>query len=220
MDILPFHFYMPHNWLAKETGSLLTQSYPLSLWECTLAWKIPWMEEAGGLQSMRSLRVGHDWATSLWLFTLTHWRRKWQPTPVFLPGESQGRGSLVAAVCGVAQSRTRLKRLSRSSSSRKVLPMRNLPQGMHGSSNRLEKDKSVCSPQGNFHAKCLGIHVTEHRPVSKTAFIGLLLVHLRLTILVLSLFHYLTINFHSSFITYSLENGRKDISVSIFQSGS
>ena len=28
-------------------------------------------------------------------FTFTHWRRKWQPTPVFLPGESQGRGSLV-----------------------------------------------------------------------------------------------------------------------------
>ena len=44
-----------------------------------------------------------------------HWRRKWQPTPVFLPGESQGRGSLVA-VYGVAQSRTRLKRLSSSSS--------------------------------------------------------------------------------------------------------
>ena len=30
-------------------------------------------------------------------------------TPVFLPGESQGRGSLVAAIYGVAQSRTRLK---------------------------------------------------------------------------------------------------------------
>ena len=42
-----------------------------------------------------SLRVRHDWATSLSLFTFTHWRRKWQPTPVFLPGESQGRGSLV-----------------------------------------------------------------------------------------------------------------------------
>ena len=40
-------------------------------------------------------RVGHDWATSLSLFTFMHWRRKWQPTPVFLPGESQGRGSLV-----------------------------------------------------------------------------------------------------------------------------
>ena len=61
----------------------------------TLDWKIPWMEEPGGLQSMGSLRVGHDWATSPSLFTFMHWRRKWQPTPVFLPGESQGRGSLV-----------------------------------------------------------------------------------------------------------------------------
>jgi len=61
----------------------------------TLAWKIPWTEEPGGLQSMGWLRVGHDWATSLSLFTFMHWRRKWQPTPVFLPGESQGRGSLV-----------------------------------------------------------------------------------------------------------------------------
>ena len=61
----------------------------------TLAWKIPWTEEPGGLQSMGSLRVGHDWATSLSLFTFMHWRRKWQPTPVFLPGESQGRWGLV-----------------------------------------------------------------------------------------------------------------------------
>jgi len=61
----------------------------------TLAWKIPWTEESGRLQSMGSLRVGHDWATSLSLFTFMHWRRKWQPTPVFLPGESQGRGSRV-----------------------------------------------------------------------------------------------------------------------------
>ena len=61
----------------------------------TLAWRIPWMEEPGGLQSMGSLRVGHNWATSLSLITFMHWTRKWQPTPVFLPGESQGRGSLV-----------------------------------------------------------------------------------------------------------------------------
>ena len=61
----------------------------------TLAWKIPWTEEPGGLLSVGSLRVGYDWATSLWLFTFMHWRRKWQPTPVFLPGQSQGRGSLV-----------------------------------------------------------------------------------------------------------------------------
>ena len=61
----------------------------------TLAWKIPWTEEPGRLQSMGLRRVGHEWVTSLWLFTFMHWRRKWQPTPVFLPGESQGRGSLV-----------------------------------------------------------------------------------------------------------------------------
>ena len=61
----------------------------------TLAWKIPWMEGPGGLRSMGSLRVRHDWATSLPLFTFMQWRRKWQPTPVFLPGESQGWGSLV-----------------------------------------------------------------------------------------------------------------------------
>ena len=61
----------------------------------TFAWKIPWMEKPGGLQSMGSLRVGHEWTTSLSLCTFKHWRRKWQPTPVFLPGESQRLGSLV-----------------------------------------------------------------------------------------------------------------------------
>ena len=60
----------------------------------TLAWKIPWTEDPGRLQSMRLLRVRHDWATSLWLFTFMHRRRKWQPTPVFLPGKSHGQRSL------------------------------------------------------------------------------------------------------------------------------
>ena len=82
----------------------------------TLAWKIPWMEEPGRLQSMGSLRVGYDWATSLSLFTFMYWRRKWQPTPVFLPGESQGWGSLMGCRHGVAQTQTRLKQLSSSSS--------------------------------------------------------------------------------------------------------
>ena len=67
----------------------------MALHSSTLAWIIPWTEEPGGLQSMGLLRVGHDWATSLSLFTFMHWRRKWQPTPVFLPGESQGQRSLV-----------------------------------------------------------------------------------------------------------------------------
>ena len=61
----------------------------------TLAWRVPWTEEPGGLWSMGSLRIGHEWATPLWLFAFMHWRRKWQPTPVFLPGESEGWGSLV-----------------------------------------------------------------------------------------------------------------------------
>ena len=61
----------------------------------TLAWKIPWTEEPGRLQSVGLLGVEHDSATSLSLFTFMHWRRKWQPTPVFLPGESQGQESLV-----------------------------------------------------------------------------------------------------------------------------
>ena len=75
----------------------------------TLARKIPWTEEPGRLQSMGSLRVGHDLATSLSLFIFMHWGRKRQPSPVFLPGESQGQWSLAAAVYGVTESRTGLK---------------------------------------------------------------------------------------------------------------
>ena len=79
----------------------------------TLAWKIPWAEEPGRLQSMGSLRVGHDWATSLSSFTSMHWRRKWQPTPVFCLENPRDGGTWWAAICGVAQSQTQLKRLSR-----------------------------------------------------------------------------------------------------------
>ena len=62
----------------------------------TLAWKILWTEEPGRLQSMGSQRVRHDLATSLSLFTFMHWRRKWQPTPVFyawrIPGAVEPGG--------------------------------------------------------------------------------------------------------------------------------
>ena len=81
----------------------------------TLAWKIPWTEEPGRLQSMGWLRVGHDWVTSLSLFTFTHWSRKWQPIS-YLENPRDG-GAWWAAVCGVTQSRTWLKRLSSSSNS-------------------------------------------------------------------------------------------------------
>ena len=60
----------------------------------TLAWKIPWTEEPGGLQSVHGVAKSQT-RLSDFLSTFMHWRRKWQPTPVFLPEESQGWGSVV-----------------------------------------------------------------------------------------------------------------------------
>ena len=67
-----------HSWLPRPFLSLL-----------------PGKPHGQRLQSMRLQRVRQDWATSLSLFTFMHWRRKCQPTPAFLPGESQGQRSLV-----------------------------------------------------------------------------------------------------------------------------
>ena len=97
----------------------------------TLAWKIPWMEEPGRLQSMGSWRVGHNWTTSLSLFTFMHWRRKWQPTQCSCLENPRDGGAWWAAVYGVAQSRTRLERLS---SSRDLF-------------------KKIRDTKGTFHAK-------------------------------------------------------------------
>ena len=98
----PRVFYTEWNKSEREKQILYINTYIWNLAEkamapqsSSLAWQIPWTEEPGRLQPMGSRRVGHNWATSLSLFTFLHWRRKWQPTPVFLPGESQGRGSLV-----------------------------------------------------------------------------------------------------------------------------
>ena len=91
--IMKSHILSLDQWISNYRHNLKAMAPHSS----TLAWKIPWMEEPDGLRSWwaGSRRVGRDWATSLSLFTLMHWRRTWQPTPVFLPGESQGRGSLV-----------------------------------------------------------------------------------------------------------------------------
>src|SRR5574341_1295041 len=89
---------MPHNTTLITLANLvclITWEKAMATHSSTLAWKIPWTEELGRLQSMGLLRVGHDGGTSFSLLTFLHWRRKWQPTPVFLPGESQGRWSLV-----------------------------------------------------------------------------------------------------------------------------
>ena len=72
----------------------------------TFAWKIPWTEEPGRLQSMGSLRVGHDSVTSLSLFTFMHWRRKWQPLQRSCLENPRDGGAWWAAVYGVAESDT------------------------------------------------------------------------------------------------------------------
>ena len=75
------------------------------------------MDRGGWWAAVHGVTKSLTWLSDL-TFTFMHWRRKWQPIPVFLPGGSQGRGSLVATVYAVAQSRTRLKRLSSNASSR------------------------------------------------------------------------------------------------------
>ena len=92
----------------------------------TLAWKIPWVEEPGRLQSMGSLRVGHDWATSLSLFTFHfHALEKEMATHSSqcscLENPRDG-GAWWAAVYGVAQSRAWLKWLSSSRELRSYMP--------------------------------------------------------------------------------------------------
>ena len=83
----------------------------------TLAWQIPWTEEPGRLQSIGLLRVGHDWATSILLFTFTFHFHAMEKEMATLqcsclenPRDSR---AWWAAVYGVAQSRTRLKWLSK-----------------------------------------------------------------------------------------------------------
>ena len=76
-------------------GPVLDSEKAMAPHSSTLAWKIPWTEEPGGLQSLGTQKVRHNWVNSLSLFPFMHWRRKWQPIPVFLPGESRGLWSLV-----------------------------------------------------------------------------------------------------------------------------
>ena len=85
-------------WLIQFPGVTWDTSWKMGLHGTPLQYSCLENPIDGGAwwaTSVRSHRVRHDWATSLSLFTFMHWRRKWQPTPVFLPGESQGPGSLV-----------------------------------------------------------------------------------------------------------------------------
>ena len=114
-----FNSYMPFNFTFTFHFHALEKE--LTTHSCVLAWKIPLTEEPGWLQSMGSRRVRHDWATSFSLFTFMHWRRKWQPTPVFLLENLRDGGAWWAAIYEVTQSQTEMKWLSSNSSSYPLL---------------------------------------------------------------------------------------------------
>ena len=117
-----FFLWLPLKLLYYSLFSLLFSNPHPSLTEkamathsSTLAWKIPWTEEPGGLQSLWLWRVGHDWATSLPLSCLGEGNGN--PLQCSCLENPRDRGAWWAAVYGVAQSRTWLKPFSSSSSS-------------------------------------------------------------------------------------------------------
>ena len=96
---------------------LLNPEKAMATHSSTFAWKIPWTEGPGRLQSMGSLGVGHDWATSLSLFTFMQGEGNGNPLQCSCLENPRDGRAWWAAVYGVAQSRIWLKRLSSSSSS-------------------------------------------------------------------------------------------------------
>ena len=96
-----------------DSSSLISEK-AMATHSSVLAWRIPWMEEPSRLQSMGLLRVGHDWANSLSLSCIGVVNGN--PLQCSCLENPRDGGAWWAAVYGVAQSRTRLKRLSSSSS--------------------------------------------------------------------------------------------------------
>ena len=76
----------------------------------TLALKIPWTEDSGRLQSMGSLKVGHNWATSPSLSCIGEGNGN--PLQGSCLENPRDGGAWWAAIYGISQSRTRLKWLS------------------------------------------------------------------------------------------------------------
>ena len=151
-DSLPLSHQGSLIWICQRTYRKKRFAQAMATHSSNLAWKIPRMDEPGRQQSMGSLRVGHDWATSLSLFTFMHWRRKWQPTPVFLPENPRDGGAWWAAIYGVAQSWTQLKRLSSSS----IQLNGNLLQNFWPGKSHGQRSLEGYSPQG-----CKELDTTE-----------------------------------------------------------
>ena len=120
----------------------------------TLAWKISWTEDPGGLQSMGSWSVGHDWATSLSCIG----EGNGKPLQCSCLESPRDRGAWWAAIYGVAQSRTWLKRLS--SSNRCILKSRDiiLPTKVH-------LVKAMVFPVVMYGCESWTIKKTDHRRI-------------------------------------------------------
>ena len=86
----------------------------MATYSSTLAWKLPWTEEPGRLQSMGSLRVRHDWSTSLSFSLSRIGEGNGNPLQCSCLENPRDSGTWLAAVCGVTQRRTWLKRHSSS----------------------------------------------------------------------------------------------------------
>ena len=126
-----FFFNLPVDFLAFEIKRMTDTSsgnplfyHKIISWTSTLAWKIPWTEEPGRLQSMGSPR--HDWVTSLSLSLSCIGEGNGNPLQCSCLENPRDRGAWWAAIYGVTQSRTWLKRLSSSSSSL----LKSLPNGL------------------------------------------------------------------------------------------
>ena len=101
--------------LSKFVISRLFWEKAMAPHSSTLAWKISWTEEPGRLQSMGSPRVGQDWVTSLSLSLSNIGEGNGNPLQCSCLENPRDGGAWWAAIYGVAQSWTRLKRLSSSS---------------------------------------------------------------------------------------------------------
>ena len=114
------------NWTIKKAEQWRIDVFALWCWRRFL--RVPWTARRSNQSILKEISPEYSLEGLMLKLKLPYfghlmqrtdsWRRKWQPTPVFLPGESQGRGAWWAAVCGVTQSQTRLKWVSSSSNMR------------------------------------------------------------------------------------------------------
>ena len=109
-----------HDWVTSLTFHFHALEEEMATHSSTLAWRIPRMGEPGGLQSMGSLRVGHDWVTSFYFSLSSIGEGNGNSLQCSCLENPRDGGALWAAIYGVAQSRTRLKRLSSSSGCTKL----------------------------------------------------------------------------------------------------